>query len=366
MIKVDEMSAPPSPGGEEAASLIDGIWTYFNARRAWPTYAEVDHQLYRAGRRIDDALGELTPDLILGIDSRGLMKPQPEQRLRLTIGGISTCSTGGDHVATFMLVLAFAVSLDREWDYAGGEPPRFTLEEVRPAIALRGGPVHGMTVLREVLSVIDAEPWSGGYGGDGDDRQFGVSRSIREFAGVKTFTEYWRTRDRLKNPDVSQAVAASSVPVQGSMRSAAVAFDGLYLTVHPLLSDALWLYRQGRMADAAEKALREVEARFDDLANGAGEPLVAESFGQRRMAAALNPTKGTPVLNVCHSEEGYDEGEQDGMKFLFMGLYAGLRNPIGHRRFRPTDADEVAEILGLASLCLRRLDTAQERLPGNC
>jgi hypothetical protein len=362
MQQVNAATAQPVPGGDGAASLIDVIWAYFNSHRVWPTYAEVDQQLYRAGRQFEKARSELTPGLISGIDSRGLMLPSPEQRLRLTVGGIATCPNGGDHVGTFMLLTSYAVSLEREWDYAGGEPPRFSLEEARHAIPLRGA--HGLTVLRQVLSVIDAEPWSGGHGGDGDDRSFQVSRSIREFAGAKTFPEYWTVRERLTNPNRAN-VLTPSIPAQMPTPEtwpAAVAGDGLRLAVHPLLQDALWLYEHGRMADAADKALKEVEARVDAVSKGAVGLPDGETFGQRRIVAALNPSG--PVLDVCHADDGYDAGEQDGMKFFFMGVYSGLRNPIGHRKFRPTDAAEVAEILAVASLCLRRLDTASARLSG--
>ncbi|MGK5441354.1 TIGR02391 family protein [Micromonospora sp. URMC 105] len=361
--QVSETSAVPSPGGDRAASLIAALWAHFCARQVWPTWAEVDQELYLAGTRFEHARDELTPGLVCGIDSRGRMLPAPEQRLRLSIGGVANCRTGGDHVRTFMLLVQYAVMLERGWDYTSGEQPWFSFDEARRAVAVPPG-AHGLTVLRQVLSVVDVEPWCGGYSGEADERKVFVTRSIREFAGMKSISAYWEVRDRLTRP-TDVGIPVPVFPVQGPTQdSARAAVEGLRVEIHPLLHDALWLYENGRMVEAADTALREVEARVVALSKGALALPESESFGQRRVAAALKPSLG-PILNVSHADDGYDRGEQDGMTFFFMGVYSGLRNTIGHRKFRPTDAAEVAEILAVASMCMRRLDTAESRLSGD-
>ncbi len=360
---VSEAGVVAPPGGERASSLLEVLWSHMCDRGVWPTWAVVDQRLHHAGTRYEDARNELNPGLVTGIGSRGWMLPSPDQVVSLTIGGIANCASGGDHVRTFMLLVQFAVEREGAWDYTSGDDrPWFSFEEAHRAVALQPG-AHGRTVLRQVLSVIDVEPWCGGCGGDGDDRRFFVTRWVREFAGARTFSAYWEVRDRLTRPDdadESVAVAAQE-PVQDSID---VADDRLSFEIHPLLRDALWLFRNGRAAEAAETALREVEARVDAMSAGAAGLPPGESFGQRRFSAAFNPDLG-PILNVSHAESGYDQGEQDGMKFLFMGVYAGLRNPIGHRKFRPTDQGEATEILALANMCMRRLDTAESRRPAD-
>ncbi|WP_200208807.1 TIGR02391 family protein [Micromonospora coerulea] len=358
--QVSEASSVPSPGGERAESLIAVIWAHLCDRHVWPTWAEVDQQLYLAGTRFEDAREELAPGLVCGIDSRGRMLPSPEQRLRLTITGVANCQGGGDHVRTFMLLVQHAVLLERGWDYTSGDQPSLSFNEAQRLVAAHPG-THGLMVLRQVLSVIDLEPWCGGYSGDGDGRKLFVTRSVREFVGAKTFPAYCEVLDRLTRP-AEVRVPAPVVPVVGSVQGSVDAVaEGLRLEIHPLLHDALWSYENGRLVDAADTALREVEARLVTLSAGASGLPEGESFGQRRVAAALKPSLG-PILNVSHADDGYDSGEQDGMTFFFMGVYSGLRNMIVHRKFRPTDATEVAEILAVASMCMRRLDTAESRL----
>ncbi|MFC8615536.1 Swt1 family HEPN domain-containing protein [Micromonospora purpureochromogenes] len=218
---LSEPSSVPSAGGDQAASLIAIIWNHFCARQVWPTWAEADQELYRAGVRFEDARDELALDLVSGIDSRGRMLPSPDQRLRLTIAGIATCHPDGDHARTFMALLQYAVMLERGWDYTSGEQPRFSFEEVRRSVAIDPGS-HGQTVLRQVLSVVDVEPWCGGYGGDGDDRKFVVTRSVREFVDLKSLAAYWQVRSRLIRPtDLAVPVPVpTQAPVQDSAHDA--------------------------------------------------------------------------------------------------------------------------------------------------
>ncbi|MEU5943124.1 hypothetical protein ABZ807_29070 [Micromonospora sp. NPDC047548] len=221
--QTNETSPLLSAGGDRAALLIATIWEHFCARQVWPTWAEVDQKLYVGGTRFEDARIELTPGLVRGIESRGSMLPSPDQRLRLTIGGIADCATGGDHVRTFMLLVQYAVMLERGWDYTSGEQPWFSFEAAQRSVAVHPGS-HGQTVLRQVLSVVDLEPWCGGYGGDGDDRRFLVTRSVREFAGAKSMLAYWQVRDRLTRPaDVgtSASVVHLHLPTQASAHDGA-------------------------------------------------------------------------------------------------------------------------------------------------
>lgn len=127
------------------------------------------------------------------------MLPSANQSIRLTIGGIANCPTGGNHVRTFLLLVQYAVRMEREWDYSTGEQPQFSFNDVSRAVALPIGTV-GETLARQVLSVIDVEPWLGGYGGEDDDRKCVIGRPARDFAAVKTISEYWQVREARTRP----------------------------------------------------------------------------------------------------------------------------------------------------------------------
>jgi uncharacterized protein (TIGR02391 family) len=53
-----------------------------------------------------------------------------------------------------------------------------------------------------------------------------------------------------------------------------------------------------------------------------------------------------------------ERNEQQGMQFLFMGMWAAIRNPNAHR-FLQLDEASALEHLGFISMLLRYLDTAK-------
>jgi hypothetical protein len=55
-------------------------------------------------------------------------------------------------------------------------------------------------------------------------------------------------------------------------------------------------------------------------------------------------------------------GERDGMRALFAGAYAVLRNPAGHREVDYDDLAEAMEAVVTASLLMRILDRIERRL----
>ncbi len=58
------------------------------------------------------------------------------------------------------------------------------------------------------------------------------------------------------------------------------------------------------------------------------------------------------------------KGEQEGMRALFTGCYAVLRNPPGHRAVDYDDVQEAAEAVHTSSMLMRILDRVEQRLKG--
>jgi Protein of unknown function (Hypoth_ymh) len=56
------------------------------------------------------------------------------------------------------------------------------------------------------------------------------------------------------------------------------------------------------------------------------------------------------------------KGEQEGTRALFVGAYAVLRNPAGHRQVNYGDLSEAGEAVQIASLLMRILDRVEDRL----
>jgi uncharacterized protein (TIGR02391 family) len=96
--------------------------------------------------------------------------------------------------------------------------------------------------------------------------------------------------------------------------------------------------------------MKAVEIRVRRLA-GLGE----EVIGVDLMNKAFGPTG--PLTDPVSGK-----GEQEGTRMLFAGAYAVLRNPAGHRQVDYTDLSEAAEAVQTASLLMRVLDSAENRL----
>jgi uncharacterized protein (TIGR02391 family) len=134
--------------------------------------------------------------------------------------------------------------------------------------------------------------------------------------------------------------------------------------MHPLISAASGSQIASRHYDEAVfNAFKAVEDRVQHLTGApktksgspmSGKPLMASIFDEQNPALDI-------TSQIANDSQKADEAE--GFKFLFMGGALGIRNPRGHGPDLQTDEQEALEMLALASLLMRRLDRAEERLP---
>jgi uncharacterized protein (TIGR02391 family) len=88
----------------------------------------------------------------------------------------------------------------------------------------------------------------------------------------------------------------------------------------------------------------------------------------RKLARLGDEMVGVPLMNAAFNERGplthqtAVKGEREGLRALFAGSYAVLRNPPGHRELNFDDVSEAAEMVHTASLLLRILDRVEARL----
>lgn len=122
--------------------------------------------------------------------------------------------------------------------------------------------------------------------------------------------------------------------------------------LHPGISGAAGaLYEDRHYSNAIRAAFQAVEARVQQLTGN-------NEIGQKLMGDAFKPG----ALDVTTSVGANLDSERDGFKLLFMGAMSGLRNPRSHGIDVPVSAEEALESLAFASLLMRRLDLAEERL----
>jgi hypothetical protein len=80
------------------------------------------------------------------------MLPDDGQKLRLTIGDIANCKSGGEYARVFLELVRFAAALEIDWTYVPSRRPSFTIADVAHRIALPVGTPR-KTLLRHVLTV---------------------------------------------------------------------------------------------------------------------------------------------------------------------------------------------------------------------
>lgn len=122
--------------------------------------------------------------------------------------------------------------------------------------------------------------------------------------------------------------------------------------LHPTMSVALALVKDGRMSDAVREALRLVEERVRSLtASGdSGHTLMEAVFGAR-----------PPQLDITTTTGQAAEDEREGFRLLFSGAMLGLGSPHDAGRAVAATLDETLEYLAVASMLMRRLDRAESR-----
>jgi len=103
-------------------------------------------------------------------------------------------------------------------------------------------------------------------------------------------------------------------------------------------------YEQGVFAamKAVEVRVRQLGGFKDDVI---GVALMNQAFGP----------------NGPLTDSSAPKGERDGTRALFVGAYAVLRNPAGHREVNYDDVAEAAEAVQTASLLMRILDRVEAR-----
>jgi uncharacterized protein (TIGR02391 family) len=105
-----------------------------------------------------------------------------------------------------------------------------------------------------------------------------------------------------------------------------------------------------KLDQAVFASMKAVEVRVRKLA-GLGDDLV----GVKLMTRAFGP--GGQL-----TDPAAPPGEQEGTRAMFAGIFAVLRNPAGHCDVDYSDVSEAAEAVQTASLLMRILDRAEERL----
>jgi uncharacterized protein (TIGR02391 family) len=131
-----------------------------------------------------------------------------------------------------------------------------------------------------------------------------------------------------------------------------LAAERIGLALHPRLEGKVRpIFLLGDYETAAFKAMKDVEVRVRELAK-----LPNDLIGVSLMRQAFNPTSG-PLTEPAH--EG---GERQARADLFAGAIGSFKNPTSHRSVTYSDPTEASEVVLLADLLMRILDSVERRI----
>lgn len=109
-------------------------------------------------------------------------------------------------------------------------------------------------------------------------------------------------------------------------------------------------FDDGYFADAAFTAFKFIEVevkRISGLRRMTGTSLMMKAFDENTLIVKLNG-----------GATDSDHDEQFGYRYMFAGAQSGIRNPRGHEVDLPDDPDMCLDHLSIASILLRKLDSA--------
>lgn len=156
----------------------------------------------------------------------------------------------------------------------------------------------------------------------------------------------------VKNPDQSGSDArvitrTGRAAIDANSMSKVISGERLGVNLHPSLGAKVRaVFMLGDYETAAFKAMKEVEVRVREL-SGESSGLI----GVKLMRKAFNPENG-PLSNPDH--EG---GERAARSELFAGAIGSFKNPTSHRTVEYNDPTEASEVILLADLLMRILDS---------
>lgn len=123
--------------------------------------------------------------------------------------------------------------------------------------------------------------------------------------------------------------------------------------LHPELKEARSQFRAGKAEIAVFAAMRQVEVRLRGL-SGAGDDMIGVSLARH----ALKP-EGGPL-----TDQRLEAGEREAISHLFAGALGAFKNPTSHRVVDFDDPAVAADIILLADLLMRLLDSRADEQRG--
>jgi len=153
------------------------------------------------------------------------------------------------------------------------------------------------------------------------------------------------------SPEARIITRAGSRALASASLAEIQAAERIGLDLHPRLEGKVRpLFLLGDYETAAFKAMKEVEVRVRELSG-----LPNDLIGVPLVRQAFNSVDGS-LTNQSH-----DRGERQARSDLFAGALGSFKNPTSHRAVTYQDPTEASEVILLADLLMRILDTVEAK-----
>ena len=148
----------------------------------------------------------------------------------------------------------------------------------------------------------------------------------------------------------------NKIIIEGIRTSSSSSWDEL---LHPIVYKTSYKkFKDRYYADAVEAAIKEINVRIKNLYK---KYKGKELDGSDLFANAFNGDKEKALLIAGNNLESQSEkDEQEGFRFLFMGLWKGIRNPKAHANISMSK-EQAIERLIFASMLMNKLDECIRR-----
>ena len=169
---------------DEQHMVVQTIYSLFRDRGEWPTFAEIDRPLRR---RYGIDAAEVFPDLPRALVypvGPGIGTPAPSAPMRLTLLGISGCTSGDVDVDRIIRLLPWLAQREAAYTPASKDDlPTVTAAEVARFLDIDPANEVGLGRVREILM---AGYWglAGGGWRSGSDWEISLSRDIWRYRSV--------------------------------------------------------------------------------------------------------------------------------------------------------------------------------------
>jgi len=392
----DQRVKLPKPSGDLGTRMLGLIFREFMRTSQWPNFDTAAQLLLHEGIDVEAAAGQLSSDLLRGLDAFQQQPTNTCAELQVTLAGACYCDWSDIVLELALDLLWFACKVETAWPpgLMEHEQPAVTSEgfylekfghfglaraeqgDLVTAFSLALGDDEDRSHGKKSLDFIETAMRSAIYqvgvllqaeipGMSSIIRQeeklawrIGMDHRIREFRGVTSVQEWWARLLALKSPPNEAFVGSLSgdwdQPDPLAAKTSAVAPTQhltLNCSLHPLINEvSAERFRKGLHLDAVLHAFRAVEHRVQVLSG-------STKIGEDLMGFVLGST--SPRLTVTRSSAGALASEQAGMRDLFKGSMTALRNPRAHGPHYVDDPQEAQEMLVLASFLMRRLDVAE-------